>query len=189
MRPDGFAVLRTPLLPFDELLRLSDAPADRAAIEAGIARLLDRPDVRDAIALASPSLAQALAERGPDDTKLVRAGYRYLARMCTRPTPFGLFAGTSLATVGRTTALTLGPRRILCGWAPGRGDDTRFVLERADDHGIFVEIASGGPEFTLHDDGTVAPDTPYQYRVRAFRGPDPSVFVLSELLRTPGTFV
>ena len=113
MRPDGFAVLRTPLLPFDDLLRLSEAPADRAAVLGGIERLLARPDVRDAIALASPSLAAALDDRPPGQPlpeKLARAAYRYLARMCTRPTPFGLFAGTSLCRAGGETALTLAPR-------------------------------------------------------------------------------
>lgn len=105
IRADGFAVLRTPLLPFDELLRLGDA----AAVE----RLLERADVRDAIALASPSLARALADRAPGTPlpgKLLRAAYRYLARMCTRPTPFGLFAGTSLCRIGAETDLALGPR-------------------------------------------------------------------------------
>jgi thiopeptide-type bacteriocin biosynthesis protein len=113
MRAEPFAVLRTPLLPFDELLRLSEVPADRAAVEAGIERLLARDDVRDAIALASPSLAQALAARAPGEPlpeKLARAAYRYLARMCSRPTPFGLFAGTSLCRVGPETTLALGPR-------------------------------------------------------------------------------
>jgi thiopeptide-type bacteriocin biosynthesis protein len=110
---DGFAVLRTPLLPVDALTQLSegltgeDLAADRARVEEGVARLLERADVRDAIALASPSLIEALG-RGIDE-KLVRAGYRYLARMCTRATPFGLFAGTSLAAVAETTALALGP--------------------------------------------------------------------------------
>jgi thiopeptide-type bacteriocin biosynthesis protein len=114
--PDGFGVLRTPLLPAAELTKLSDGlegegglAADRARVGERIAELLARPEVADAIALASPSLAAALAREDAPDEKLIRAGYRYLARMCTRATPFGLFAGTSLVTVAPETELRLGP--------------------------------------------------------------------------------
>ena len=69
----GFFVLRTPLLPFDDLLAWSDtleAPAaaadparfdralatDRQTLRARLAAIVARPDVREAIFVASPSL-------------------------------------------------------------------------------------------------------------------------------------
>jgi lantibiotic biosynthesis protein len=61
--------------------------------------------VRDAVRLASPSLADALSRRGTvdeDDQNRGRAyrGLRgYYARMGTRPTPFGLMAGVFSARV------------------------------------------------------------------------------------------
>ena len=75
----GFVVLRTPLLAFDELLALGaeltaaattrEAPADLdAALAADRARLVDRlrelasrPEVREAIQLASPIFDESLA--------------------------------------------------------------------------------------------------------------------------------
>jgi thiopeptide-type bacteriocin biosynthesis protein len=129
----GFVVLRTPLLAFDELLALGaglaavatvrGAPADLdAALAADRARLVGRlrelaarPEVREAIQLASPSLDESLAmwlerpdaDRGP---KVVRALFRYVARMAARATPFGLFAGVSVGRVAADTRLRLGPR-------------------------------------------------------------------------------
>lgn len=100
--PSGFFVLRAPLLPFDEL------PASHDQLRA----LLAQPDVRDAIFIASPSLEARLDvwQREPNSKsgrKVERALMRYLARMSGRATPFGLFAGCSLGTVGRKTRLTV----------------------------------------------------------------------------------
>jgi thiopeptide-type bacteriocin biosynthesis protein len=117
-----FFALRTPLLPFDELrawgsdLRVTTEPArDDAALEAAWAAdcadqrkwlraLVARPEVREAIFLAAPSLyqqARTWVEQSDDrsDPKVVRALVRYFARMAGRPTPFGLFAGGSVGTV------------------------------------------------------------------------------------------
>jgi thiopeptide-type bacteriocin biosynthesis protein len=131
--PAGFVVLRTPLLAFDELVALGaglasaqaarDAPADlEAVLAADRARLRDRlrelasrPEVREAIAIASPSLDESLAlwlaradaDRG---SKVARAVFRYVARMTARATPFGLFAGVSVGRVAADTRLRLEPR-------------------------------------------------------------------------------
>lgn len=117
-RADGFAVLRTPLLPFDLLEGCSadatgadDLAGDRARFQDRLRAILARPDVRDALLLASPDLAERLGPwvdggREPD-AKLVRAALRYVARMCARPTPFGLMAGTTLGSVGRETRFEL----------------------------------------------------------------------------------
>jgi lantibiotic biosynthesis protein len=125
--PAGFFVLRTPLLPMAVLLEeaamgveaAGGAPADRAAWEYRaaqkrdeLARIVARPDVREAIFVASPDLDAAieawtrdpLSDRG---VRAERALVRYVARMCTRPTPFGLFAGCSLGEIGRTTSVEL----------------------------------------------------------------------------------
>ncbi|HEX2060772.1 MAG TPA: lantibiotic dehydratase family protein, partial [Thermoanaerobaculia bacterium] len=101
--PSGFFVLRTPLLPFDELAKLD------------LAAMLARPEVREAIFLASPDLDESIeawrrdpqSERG---RRIERALYRYVARMCGRATPFGLFAGCTLGRVANETRLCLGPR-------------------------------------------------------------------------------
>lgn len=127
-----FFVLRSPLLPFDELTRWSEgleAPAagatdrpladavaaDRQRLRARLGEILERPEVREALHVASRSLASGLEawRRDPDSRKARRAEdalVRYLQRMASRPTPFGLFSGCTVGTVGETTALHLAER-------------------------------------------------------------------------------
>uniref|UniRef100_A0A832I6C7 Lanthionine biosynthesis protein LanB n=1 Tax=Eiseniibacteriota bacterium TaxID=2212470 RepID=A0A832I6C7_UNCEI len=116
--PSGFFALRTPLLPVDTLRdwvrgREDDfGPAGEAALSARLAALLERPEVREALYLASPDLdARVEAFRAaPEDPALrgVRhALVKYVARLCARPTPFGLFAGTSVGAIGTRTRFAL----------------------------------------------------------------------------------
>jgi thiopeptide-type bacteriocin biosynthesis protein len=131
-RPSGSFVLRTPLLPRDELDRwgedllvpaAGDDPerlagaieADRAILRARLARLVQRPEVREAIFIASPGLEASidawLTEPGSESgQKTERSLVRYLARMAARPTPFGLFAGNTVGSLGELTHLELAPR-------------------------------------------------------------------------------
>lgn len=111
LRPAGFFVIRTPLLPFDEFLAWG-AAADRRAFLRGWAA---RPEVRDALFVASPDLEGSLdhwlaapeSERGQ---KAERALVRYFARMSGRATPFGLFAGWGVGRTGEATRLAIAPR-------------------------------------------------------------------------------
>ncbi len=129
--PDGFFVFRTPLLPFEEVERwsaglaapaLPTAPAapptpagaadteplaaalaaDRTVLRARLAALLERPEILEAVFVASPSLVDGLEiwKREPDGKKgqrAERALVRYFLRMASRATPFGLFSGCSTA--------------------------------------------------------------------------------------------
>jgi thiopeptide-type bacteriocin biosynthesis protein len=124
--PSGFFVFRTPLLPFEEVEAWSAglaAPAafaaaaaagaeplaaalaaDRAMLRARLGALAERPEVREALFVASPSLAEALDiwRREPDGKKgrrAERALVRYFLRMASRATPFGLFSGCSTAVL------------------------------------------------------------------------------------------
>jgi thiopeptide-type bacteriocin biosynthesis protein len=130
--PAGFFVLRTPLLPFDELLRWSreaESPSSllqagdaetglataKRALRAYLRRMIARPEVREAIFLASPSLEESLrfweeAPEGARGQKVERALVRYFSRMASRATPFGLFAATSLGTLADQTKLDIAPQ-------------------------------------------------------------------------------
>src|SRR5687768_921054 len=127
----GFFAFRTPLLPVEDIIALGaelTAPAagqeddeaslaaDRDRIRRRLRELVLRPEVREAIFVASPSLDESMSawleqpdsERGQ---KVERTLLRYLARMAGRSTPFGLFAGCSVgATGGAATRLTVEPR-------------------------------------------------------------------------------
>ena len=129
--PAGFFHLRTPLLPFDEFLAFaggltasgasSDTDLDEALMQDRVvlgARLrawLSRPAVREALYVASPGLDEQIdrwvADPGSDpDGRIDVTLYKYFARMSGRSTPFGLFAGCSLGTIGAAHRLGLAPR-------------------------------------------------------------------------------
>jgi lantibiotic biosynthesis protein len=139
--PSGFFVFRTPLLPFEELVAWGEGldaggvldhqpdasealsaavAADRARLRSRLRELAARPEVREALFLASPSLFDGLEIwiKDPDGKKgqrAERALVRYLFRMTARATPFGLFSGCSLGPVDPVdpkapTRLTLTPR-------------------------------------------------------------------------------
>lgn len=123
-RPLGFALFRTPLLPiesFEELCGLHEIVQFGTSLchdedwQERI-RLLSSSAVQLALAIGSTSLYEALQRRSqtpPTGRKLRKARQlrskllRYLIRMSTRPTPYGMFAGVALATFGGATNLGL----------------------------------------------------------------------------------
>lgn len=134
--PSGFFAFRTPLYPYEELESWGAGlaspstsaeseeefaaawAADRALLRQRLRALLERPEVRESVFLASPSLSDGLDgwKKDPDGKKgqrAERALVRYVLRMCARPTPFGLFSGCSvgrLVNAGEPTRLRLAPR-------------------------------------------------------------------------------
>src|SRR5689334_3861748 len=102
----GFFVLRTPLLPFEEFLALSQgltffealrqggdiasaAASDAKTVRARLQQFVDRPEVKEALWLASPDLFSALSvwRKEPESEKgqrLEHSLYRYVARMSSR---------------------------------------------------------------------------------------------------------
>ena len=139
LEDSGFFVLRTPLLPFDDLVRWSShlpsagpardghVPAvarevwaeDIQVLRSRLKDVIARPEILQALFVASPSLESAIEnwQRDPDSKKGLqaeRALVRYLARMAARSTPFGLFSGCSVGVVNNTdisTDLELQPLR------------------------------------------------------------------------------
>ncbi len=129
----GFFVLRAPLLPLAEFLAWSDGAsaatalqdevalaqaltADRDLLRERLRAFVAQPEISDAIFVASPDLAEYIEHwrREPDSkrgTRVEGALVRYFTRMCSRPTPFGLFAATSLGQIGATTDLQVATRQ------------------------------------------------------------------------------
>lgn len=130
-----FFVLRTPLLPFDELLRWGNGlksstcedsaddidfaeawAADVQLLRSRLRSILERPEIVHALLVASPSLQFGIEywKREPDSKKGLqaeRALVRYLERMSSRPTPFGIFAGYSVGHAGcQSNAVSLNLR-------------------------------------------------------------------------------
>jgi lantibiotic biosynthesis protein len=120
--PLDWVLVRAPLLPVEAYLALARNPAtgDGAPREpttsqpAQHASLPADPRIRAALAVGSPSLYEALnrADRsGKHDPDTAAKLLRYLIRMSTRPTPYGLFAGVALAAWGPRTDLGLASGR------------------------------------------------------------------------------
>ena len=127
----GFFVLRAPALPFSEFQAWSDGleaktagpdpalleralAADRARLRGRLRELVERPAIRDALFVASPDLDLSLElwVRDPESERggrVERALVRYFSRMAGRATPFGLFAGCSVGSIGDRTRLVLEP--------------------------------------------------------------------------------
>lgn len=96
-------VIRTPILPFKEIEDL-DIPKIRA--------LCSKPEIAEAIFLASPELHQEMLKylnrnHEDKDDKLVFALMKYLIRMGSRCTPFGLFSGCAVGKIENETSIVL----------------------------------------------------------------------------------
>lgn len=126
---DGFFVLRTPLLPFeqflawgrDHTLKHDESSFEQSHAEA-CARLRERlhalvsdARAREAVFVACPDLVGWLERwRAEPETKrgrnTERALVRYFTRMTGRPVPFGLFAGLSVGLITDSTSLDIEAR-------------------------------------------------------------------------------
>lgn len=134
MATGGF-VWRTPLLPVEDLLgwgagltasdtferdgpgeELAGAVAtDRALLRERLFTAVERGEVREAITVGSPGLESVIdtwLERPTNKRgrNIERTLVRYLTRMATRSTPFGLFAGIATGELRDGTNLTLAGR-------------------------------------------------------------------------------
>jgi len=105
--PLGWALARAPALPVEAYERsLTNEPLDLSAVVA-------EPRIRRALAVGSSDLVRALDRDdvdGRNKTRQLESLRRYLIRMSTRPTPYGLFAGVALTRWGSATDLELGGR-------------------------------------------------------------------------------
>ena len=76
--------------------------------------IVQRPEMREALFLASPGFEEVASRwaqsAGPASDRVVLPLIRYLSRMTSRATPFGLFASVSTGTVGSCTTLSLSSR-------------------------------------------------------------------------------
>ncbi|QBD75434.1 hypothetical protein EPA93_05220 [Ktedonosporobacter rubrisoli] len=121
-----FYLIRAPLLPAQAFLSLTSGSP--ALVEGSLEQRLQAqqnaciqelqilakdPRVMGALAVASPSLLESVeklarVKASPARNERTYAGLlRYLIRMSTRPTPFGLFSGVAAGTFADTTSLHL----------------------------------------------------------------------------------
>ncbi|MEI3798910.1 MULTISPECIES: lantibiotic dehydratase [unclassified Chitinophaga] len=110
LRTCDFFLLRMPLLSYEEVLQLHcNTRSDQPSFVSALREIYTHPLLQEAVFLASPALHAEMMKwlPSPDTSlKLPLALYRYLLRMSTRCTPYGLFAGCS------TGYIHTGPTRL-----------------------------------------------------------------------------
>lgn len=117
---EDFFAFRAPLLPLSAYLdwEADDGAARgsfedrRRAVLASLLAYTKDPVVREALFVASPTLYRAWTSLGGNfeakgAAAPIRSVMRYFARMCSRPTPFGLFAGHGLGGWAARSEFTL----------------------------------------------------------------------------------
>ena len=104
-------VLRTPLLPFTFYRKLTSA--DQISNKS-LKKAFTDVVIKEAIFLASPTLFFELEKwlKGELEQKkergVILSLLKYLSRMCSRCTPFGLFAGCTMGNFAENTEITMG---------------------------------------------------------------------------------
>ncbi|RYF48893.1 MAG: hypothetical protein EOO39_46290, partial [Cytophagaceae bacterium] len=99
-----FYYLRTPLTSLSFLLD--------GLKEGALTAFIQQPIVGEAIYLASPTLyGQIQADPQLTNPKLRQTVLKYMLRLGSRSTPFGLFAGCSLGNIGMQTSLDVSDRQ------------------------------------------------------------------------------
>src|SRR5215469_4934475 len=105
-----FVLLRAPLLPIENYLSLGSADVPTIVPVNNNSLLPEDPLIRRALAVGSLTLFDALSQSSPSDPKAnhhIGSLLRYLIRMSTRPTPYGMFGGVALGSWGATTSFAL----------------------------------------------------------------------------------
>ncbi|MDR6808906.1 thiopeptide-type bacteriocin biosynthesis protein [Dyadobacter sp. BE34] len=107
----GFFMLRRPRLPLDVLYAFNERAGNRPELfERELIRFFSQSPMLEALYVASPELYSSFTgliegriKTGVD--KLLKTLYKYLVRMTTRSTPYGLFAGCAVGEIGQETRI------------------------------------------------------------------------------------
>ena len=126
----SFALLRSPLLPIDQLLAQWQGIIE--SDHSQLAEWLSHPLVDKALYIASPTLYQVWQDWRdgvtPTLTSAARlALWRYVIRMSSRCTPFGLFAGVSAVEVAERTRGVVASDKPVASIRPDMGWLTALI--------------------------------------------------------------
>lgn len=117
--PASFFMVRIPFLPIDEFFRQNEDP---------FSYYLKCESLKEAIAIASPSLHEALQKinekKGKEKEQILSSLLKYILRMATRSTPFGLFAFVAQGNWGDQTSIHFDHQRVIKRARP----DTEWIV-------------------------------------------------------------
>jgi len=110
----GFFVLRRPVFPINSLYELYQLNRTHSCSLSDLLKdWYTQPLQQQALETASPSLFARVqrwlaGEPVPEESKIVATLFKYFIRMTTRSTPYGLFAGCTLGSIGSQTQFRVG---------------------------------------------------------------------------------
>jgi lantibiotic biosynthesis protein len=112
-----FCLIRTPLRSIDHVSRFFSTLKNNGGAPASYFReFFSDPIAMEALYVASPDLYEQAKKYFNGEIHKERAIkkievslYEYMVRMCTRCTPFGLFAGCAIGTFGRSNNIHMAP--------------------------------------------------------------------------------
>jgi len=112
--PAPFFMVRTAILPIGEFFDLAKKNGNEEDL---LSCYLREKILIEAIAIASPSLHAALqkieGKNKRERKQIFSSLLKYISRMCTRSTPFGLFATVSQGKWGDETAIHLDHKKVI----------------------------------------------------------------------------
>ncbi|MCF0064410.1 lantibiotic dehydratase [Dyadobacter chenwenxiniae] len=110
--PFDFSVIRRPNFPVNLLLEVGGNSRRETSVYLELFKKFIRkePEFLKAIYIASPALCERTrkwidGEIISEEESLLKTLYKYWGRICTRPTPYGLFSGVALASWGEQTSI------------------------------------------------------------------------------------
>lgn len=114
---NDFFLLRQPTYSIDRLIRFYEQLTTQP-IDDLLRQHYQDPLAQEAIFAASPTLYERFqrwlsGETLPEQEKLMATLHKYLIRMCSRATPYGLFAGCTTGTYGEHTQFRAGTAATL----------------------------------------------------------------------------
>lgn len=117
VQPKDFFILRQPTYSLDHLLLVYKQLATNPLSDL-LRQHYQNPLPQQAIFAASPTLYERVqrwlsGETIPEQDKLLVTLHKYLIRMCSRPTPYGLFAGCMVGQFGEHTQFRAGTTATL----------------------------------------------------------------------------
>src|SRR4051794_12632692 len=117
--PHSSFVVRNPLFPIEVLFNWKstlggDVDSSKEILRDSLREFYRQPIVKEALFIGSPDLYEQLLlwlenkmEKPDKKEKLELALVKYMIRMCSRSTPYGLFASCTAGKVSDTTSISL----------------------------------------------------------------------------------
>ncbi|MGP1446341.1 MAG: lantibiotic dehydratase family protein [Candidatus Limimorpha sp.] len=108
-------IFRAAHSPIDEIRKLM---SEDVVFRKDLRKLSTNPSIKEALFIASPSFYHEVQKwtegelpNIKEDEKVMHGLLRYFSRMCTRCTPFGMFAGISVGEMADDTEMAMSPEK------------------------------------------------------------------------------